>query len=76
MNKDEIVSQALTELEHSRNSCSDEKPVNWYTTMGRGGYPRCKRCALLKAYEDTEFLESLTVSRTVEYHVQLPSEDG
>lgn len=58
------------EPEHGRTSCSDDRPVNWYTTPGRGGWPRCTRCALLKAMTDEDFASTLKVR----VEVQLPIE--
>jgi hypothetical protein len=46
---------------HTRTSCSDENVANSYTTVGRGGYPRCNRCALLKAVESLGYAKSLSV---------------
>lgn len=54
--------------EHDRTSCSDEQIRNHYTTEGRGGWPRCQRCSLLKAILDPEYAAKLTV----EVRVRLP----
>ncbi|MFE1816458.1 hypothetical protein [Metapseudomonas otitidis] len=54
---------------HTRTSCSDENIANWHTTAGRDGYPRCTRCALLRASLDHEYGEDLNVS---EIRVRLP----
>lgn len=48
--------------EHSRTSCSDDNVANSYTTAGRGGYPRCARCALLKAVESLGYAKNLKVA--------------
>lgn len=48
-----LLVEILPLLEHNRTSCSDENVANFYTTAGRGGYPRCPRCAVLKAIEDS-----------------------
>jgi len=56
--------------EHGRTSCSDDRPGNWYTTPGRGGYPRCTRCALLKGYVDDDFAKTLTL----DVQVRMPPE--
>lgn len=56
--------------EHQRTSCSDDRPGNWHTTAGRGGYPRCTRCALLKAYVDDSFAETLVL----DFEVRMPPE--
>ena len=69
------VEDALSETEHSRISCSDEKPGNWYTTAGRGGHPRCQKCLIMKAASDPEFAKTITITRTVDYTVTQPSED-
>lgn len=55
MNKKTANSLLAIESEHGRTSCSDTHPINWYTTEGRGNYPRCTRCALLKAKSDPNF---------------------
>lgn len=55
--------------EHSRTSCSDDNIANSYTTAGRGGYPRCTRCALLKAIESLGYAKTLT---TETIQVKLP----
>ena len=39
--------EVLSVVPHCRNTCSDENPINGYTTRGRGGCPRCDRCAVL-----------------------------
>lgn len=54
---------------HTRISCSDEKVANWPTTAGRLGFPRCTRCALLRATKDEAYGESLTLHEIV---VRLP----
>lgn len=38
-------------IRHTRTSCSDENPVNGYTTSGRGGNVRCTKCAFMDAVE-------------------------
>lgn len=48
--------------EHNRTSCSDDNVSNGYTTAGRGGYPRCTRCALLKAIESLGYSKTLSVA--------------
>jgi len=65
-----IRSLLAAKPEHERTSCSDDRPVNWYTTPGRGGYPRCNRCALLKAMVDEEFSATLTL----DFNVTMPPE--
>lgn len=61
--------------EHQRTSCSDESPTNGYTTSGRGGAPRCTRCALLKAQKSEDFASNLTSKVIVNVSVWLPSKD-
>lgn len=39
-------------LKHERTSCSDEFPDNGYTTSGRGGHVRCRKCAFMEAYQE------------------------
>lgn len=46
---------------HSRASCSDDNVANGFTTAGRGGYPRCTRCALLRAVESLGYAKTLSV---------------
>jgi hypothetical protein len=70
MNKVLIRGLLDAKPEHLRTSCSDDRPGNWYTTAGRGGYPRCTRCALLKAYVDEDFAETLTL----DFEVRMPPE--
>ena len=68
---------------HSRTSCSDDHLANGYTTMGRGGYPRCVRCALMRAADNIAYADHLTLTvhthnlLTDEYEVNvcLPNED-
>lgn len=59
--------------EHNRTSCSDENVQNGYTTAGRGGYPRCTRCALLRAVESLGYAKILEVESI---NVKLPNEDS
>lgn len=46
--------------EHGRTSCSDENPQNYYTTVGRGGHPRCQRCCLLRTVADKQWPDGQT----------------
>lgn len=57
--------------EHERTSCSDENVRNAYTTPGRAGYPRCTRCALLKASESESYADMLELEMV---RVKLPEE--
>lgn len=47
-----VAKSLLPFMEHSRTSCSDENPSNGYTTAGRGGAPRCKKCFLMQLAEE------------------------
>ena len=58
--------------EHSRTSCSDDSPSNSYTTYGRGGAPRCVRCALLAALGDPKYRAELSVGLRCEVLVSVP----
>ncbi len=55
--------------EHSRTSCDDQDPNNWHSTQGRGDYPRCERCALLKAIEDPDFAKQV---RLLHIEIKVP----
>lgn len=60
--------------EHERTSCSDELPMNWYTTEGRRGHPRCMRCALLRTMADRAWPYSAGV--TVELNLRYEGKDS
>lgn len=57
--------------EHSRTTCSDEKPSNGYTTGGRGGAPRCQRCALVTALRDPAYRRDLRVALRCEVRISV-----
>lgn len=69
------VDEALQEIQHSRTSCSDEDVSNYYTTAGRGGYPRCMRCLLLKHKENPSKYPIQNLTKIITFHVQVKDND-
>ena len=67
-----IEKALLHEPMHSRTSCSDENIANAYTTPGRGNYPRCNRCALLRAKEDDDLLMEIGIELRTEVSIFVP----
>lgn len=71
MNSSEAKTLLLFVPDHTRTSCSDSNISNDYTTPGRGGYPRCTRCALLSAANSEFYAETLSLDSI---RVLLPEE--
>lgn len=61
------IDQLINITDHNRSSCTDEEPINHYSTEARNGTPRCVRCALLKVAEGWTFPDEYEVDVTVEF---------